>query len=30
LLPVGEIMFDKCNPRIKPNNSDPIQKGIEP
>ena len=31
LLPVGEIIVpNKCNPRIKPINPDPVQRGIEP
>ena len=25
----GEIMPNKCNPRIKPNNPDPVPNGIE-
>ena len=30
LLQVGEIMPNKCNLRIKPNNPDLVQMGIEP
>ena len=30
LLPVGEMMPNKCNPRIMPNNPDSVQKGVKP